>query len=147
MSATGLHVFDQSTHEANVWLKELENKLHTDDRHLAMAALRASLHALRDRLGSDSAVHLGAQLPTLIRGIYYEGWRIAGAPSKERHKSDFLDHVRAELRGHSELYPERAVRATFELLWDKIDPGEVAKIIEVLPAELRDLWPRLARAD
>jgi hypothetical protein len=29
-------------------------------------------------------VHLGAQLPLLVRGIYYEGWHMAGKPTRER---------------------------------------------------------------
>jgi uncharacterized protein (DUF2267 family) len=67
--------------ETNVWLKKL-----TEDHHLghhAYIALRAVLHVLRDRLTPEQAVHLGAQLPILVRGIYYEGWRLAAKPADE----------------------------------------------------------------
>ena len=76
MSTTGLDVFDRTVQETNLWLKSLMEKLVTDDRHVAYFALRATMHALRDRIGPDNAVHLGAQLPMLIRGLYYEGWRM-----------------------------------------------------------------------
>ena len=29
-------------------------------------------------------MHLGAQLPMLLRGLYYEGWHMAGKPTKDR---------------------------------------------------------------
>ena len=61
MSMTGLDVFDSSIHQTNVWLKSIMGRLDTDDRHRAYLALRATLHALRDRLPPEVAVHLGAQ--------------------------------------------------------------------------------------
>jgi uncharacterized protein (DUF2267 family) len=39
-----------------------------DDKYRTYRLLRATLHALRDRLPAQEAVHLGAQLPMLIRG-------------------------------------------------------------------------------
>ena len=82
MSTTGLPVFDTTVQETNLWLKAVMDGLHTDDRHLAYLALRATLHALRDRLGPENAVHLAAQLPMLVRGLYYEGWRLAASPDQ-----------------------------------------------------------------
>ena len=38
------------------------------------------LHTLRDRLTVDVAAKLAAQLPTLIRGIYYEDWDPSRTP-------------------------------------------------------------------
>ena len=37
--------------------------------------MRSTLQALQDRLPPDEAVHLGAQLPNIVRGAYYEGWK------------------------------------------------------------------------
>jgi len=48
------------------------------------------LHAVRNRIGPENAAHLGAQLPMLIRGLYYEGWDPTGKPTKERHEAQFL---------------------------------------------------------
>jgi uncharacterized protein (DUF2267 family) len=144
---TGLDVFDRTVQETNIWLKMISERLQLEDRRLAYLALRATLHALRDRIGPQNAVHLGAQLPMLIRGLYYEGWRMAATPTKERHVEQFLDHVRSELRGAGALDAEPAVRAVFDVMWEKIAPGEVAKVIAMFPEELRELWPRLAGAD
>jgi uncharacterized protein (DUF2267 family) len=114
--------------------------LHTDDRHLAYIALRATLHALRDRIGPENAVHLAAQLPMLVRGLYYEGWRLAASQSKERTRADFLEHVRSELPRGSAIDPNVAARAVFAVMWEKLDLGEVGKVIDRLPPELKELW-------
>ena len=69
-----VELIDRSVEKTNVWLKELAAELGTDDRKFAYRVLRAYLHAVRDRLMVDEAAQLAAQLPELVRGIYYEGW-------------------------------------------------------------------------
>ena len=140
MSTTGLPVFDTTVQETNLWLKAIMEALHTDDRHLAYLALRATLHALRDRLGPENAVHLAAQLPMLLRGLYYEGWRMAATPDQGADRAEFLDHVRSELPRGSAIDPNVAARAVFGVMWEKLDLGEVGKVIDRLPAELKELW-------
>ena len=136
---TGLSVFDTTVQETNLWLKSVMEGLHTDDRHLAYLALRGVLHALRDRLGPEHAVQLAAQLPMLVRGLYYEGWRLAGA-TRERTRADFFEHVRSELPGSSAIDINLAARAVFATMWQKLDMGEVGKVIDLLPPELKELW-------
>lgn len=139
--STGLAVFDTSVQETNLWLKQLMERMHTEDRQAAYLALRATLHALRDRLGPENAAHLGAQLPLLLRGVYYEGWHLAGTPTRERQPADFVEHVRAELPLGTALEPGLAVRSVLAVLREKLDPGEVAKIKRILPHQLQVLWP------
>jgi uncharacterized protein (DUF2267 family) len=141
MSTTGLPVFDTTVQETNLWLKSLMAHMHSEDRHLAYLALRSTLHARRDRLGPENAVHLAAQLPMLVRGLYFEGWRMAGTPTKERTRADFLEHVRSELPRGSAIDPNLAARAVFEVLVEKLDRGQIDKVIDRMPAELRELWP------
>jgi uncharacterized protein (DUF2267 family) len=140
MSTTGLEVFDTTLQETNHWLKFVMRELNTGNRHLAFAALRATLHALRDRIGPANAVHLGAQLPMLLRGAYYEGWRL-NAPSHERHLDDFLIHVDANLPRNSQIAADAAARATFRVIAECVDAGEVEKLIRLLPLEIRAIWP------
>ena len=141
MSSTGLRVFDHTVHLSDAWLKELGIQLGWTDRQSAYAALRSVLHALRDRMSVDEAAQLGAQLPMLLRGVYYEGWHPAGKPLKERHKAQFFDHVRQEIRRDGNFDPEPVVEAVFELLANRISTGEIDDIKGLLPAELRALWP------
>ena len=143
----GIHDFDKFLQEANIWLKAVMEKLKTEDAHLGRTALKATLHVLRDRMPPEGAVHLGGQLPTVIRGIYYEKWQIANSPTKERRIEPFLEHLALEIPQGMDLDPEESARAVFEVMSDRVDHGEIAKVIRVLPLELRDLWPLLAQLD
>jgi uncharacterized protein (DUF2267 family) len=146
MPITGLEVFDSTMHQTNAWLKSLMGKIGTGDRHRAYVALRVTLHALRDRLPPEVAVHLAAQLPMLVRGFYYEDWRMTRTPTGERHVDEFLAPIAAAFRSDPEIRPEEVARAVFALLAAELDPGEIHKVVAVLPRELRELWPTEARA-
>jgi uncharacterized protein (DUF2267 family) len=126
------------------WLKELDVNGNFGDLHEAYAVLRAVLHQLRDRLTVEEAADLGAQLPLIVRGIYFEGWRPAHVPEKVRTRQKFLDGVIMKLLPHR-IAPEPAVRDVFALLARHCDPGEIADVIEQLPADLKELWPQAAR--
>src|SRR5918994_1986375 len=141
MSMTGLEVFDTTVHKTNRWLKELMQEIHRDDRRKAYLALRATLHALRDRLTVEEVAQLGAQLPMLIRGFYYEGWDPTGKPLKERHKEEFLARIEEQFSGDDRADAEQVARAVFSVLSDRVTEGEIEDVKHVLPAELRDLWP------
>ena len=141
MSATGLTAFDSTIHTTNVWLNELMERMGWQDKHRAYHALRAVLHTLRDRLSVDQAAALGAQLPLLVRGFYYEGWHPHGKPVKERKKEEFLSHVAAAFRDDVDVDPEAVTRAVFQVLAKHVTPGEVEHVKISLPGEIRSLWP------
>jgi len=141
MSEVMLPVFDKTVQITNLWLKSVIDRMGDSDRHHAYVALRATLQALRDRLPVNEAVHLGAQLPMLVRGFYYEGWHPAGTPVKEREKDVFVAHVREAFRANPKVDAERAVRAVFGLLAERVAAGEIKDIKHVLPPEIRGLWP------
>jgi uncharacterized protein (DUF2267 family) len=146
MSLTGLAVFDSTIQKTNSWLKDLMEELDSPDKHpdkhKAYQALRATLHALRDRLTVEEGAQFAAQLPMLIRGLYYEGWDPRGKPLRARHKEQFLAAIDHECRssdGSSD--PERGARAVFSVLAQHVSNGEIEDVKHVLPAELRELWP------
>ena len=140
MNSIGVDVFDTTLQKTSVWLKGVMEEMGWEDRHRAYSVLRAVLHALRDRLIVDEAVNLGAQLPMLIRGFYYEGWRPEGRPSKYRHKEEFFAQVAKTLPGMEQAELERAVRAVFKVLSSQVTGGEIAQVRDQLPAEVRELW-------
>src|SRR6186997_2980503 len=136
MSNTGLEIFDATLQETNHWLKIVMEELQTSDRRIAFGALRAGLHALRDRIGLQNAVHLGAQLPMLLRGAYYEGWHPAATPTRERHLADFIDHVGAPLPRETTINPAEAARACFAVMERCLDRGELLEVRGSLPHEV-----------
>jgi uncharacterized protein (DUF2267 family) len=140
MNSIGVDVFDTTLQKTSVWLNGVMEEMGWEDRHRAYSVLRAVLHALRDRLIVDEAVNLGAQLPMLIRGFYYEGWRPEGRPFKYRHKEEFFAQVEKTLPGMEQAELERAVRAVFKVLSSQVTGGEIAQVRDQLPAEVREFW-------
>ncbi len=133
--------FDNTIHKTNAWLADIQRRMDWDDRHRAWSALRAVLHTLRDRLPLEEAVALGAQLPMLVRGAYYEGWSIAGKPLKIRKREEFMEHVAQELRGYDDVDIEEMVNVVLDVLAEHISPGEADHLARLLPKEIAELWP------
>ena len=113
MIAAGLDVFDRTLQKTYDWLAELMRLLAVNDRQRAYQALRATLHALRDRLTEEEVAQLGAQLPMLVRGFYYEGWDPTDKPLKLRHTEAFLAYIASEFP-KDDVDPEKAARAAIE---------------------------------
>ncbi len=142
MTDTVSDVFASSLQKTQVWLNELASDLEWEDKpHKVYSALRAVLHALRDRLPVEEAVQLGAQLPMLVRGFYFEGWTLKGKPHKERHKEDFLEHIRKAFRDDVAVNPQQVVRAVFRVLARHMSTGEIDDVKHVLPKPIQQLWP------
>jgi uncharacterized protein (DUF2267 family) len=138
---TGIDVLEKSEQETNIWLSEIGERLDTADRRKAFDALRATLHAVRDRVGADHALHLAAQLPLMIKGLFFENWRPSETPTREREKETFLANVELEVRRGLGVEPEQAVKAVLEVLADHIDAAEMAKVRRLFPENMRDLFP------
>lgn len=126
------------------WLKEIRDNGGLEDEGEAYSILRVVLHLLRDRLTVDEAAQLAAQLPLIVRGIYYEGWDPSGKPNKIRTRQVFLDKVTLDLLPR-QLPPDPLVRAVFSILAHHLDPGEISDVIAQLPDELKEFWPLTAR--
>jgi uncharacterized protein (DUF2267 family) len=140
MSANGLEVFDRTLHIANTWLGEImEQTGH--DRQAAWHILGTVLHTIRDRIPEGLAAHLGAQLPLLIRGLYYDQWRAGQEVQKWRSVDEFTAVIMADFRGLETVDHLAAARAVFQVLNHYVDPGQVSNIRTAMPEEVRALWP------
>lgn len=139
---SGLHIFDTHLEAAHRWVKEImtQLQLRTDDQGRALSALRAGLHAIRDRLPASEVLDLGAQLPTLIRGIYFDGWTLQNDPRRMRTRASMLQRVEDELPPSETLDPEDVLRAVIHLLVAHISRGEIDDVITTLPRAIAALW-------
>jgi uncharacterized protein (DUF2267 family) len=136
-----MSVFDKGVEKANLWIKDLTRELDATDPRQAYRVLRAVLHALRDRLGVDEVADLAAELPLVIRGVYYEGWRPSGKPLKGRRPEDLLARVRAELQGADDAQARLAVQAVLRVMERHVSGGELSDVKQCMPAPIRELWP------
>lgn len=139
MSEIEPSIIERSAEKAHIWLKEIAQELGGEDRLYAYRALRAVLHSLRDRLTVDVAAKLAAQLPTLIRGIYYEDWDPSRTPLPIHDVSGFLDHVAREGHMSGETEASVAVTAVSRVLRAHVTSGEIDEVLAVLPDKFRVL--------
>ena len=141
MSTVKLEALDHTLQITHVWINDLDERLGWENKPRAYRLLKAVLHALRDWLQINESAHFAAQLPELLRGVYYEQWRPTIAPVKKRSKADFLARVEDSFKADPIDNPGQAVLAVFQLLSKKMTRGEIEKVRHALPEELRDLWP------
>ncbi len=112
-------------------------------RFQAYKALRSVLHAVRDRLPVAECANFAAQLPMLVRGFYYEGWKPERVPLKF-HREQFLDEIQKSFQLSVEGGPERLVEGTLRVLSRHVEPGIIEKLKRDLPADLRALFEQAA---
>lgn len=141
MSPTGVRNLDRAVHRASEWLNELDGKFGWNDKQKSYRACRAVLHVLRDRLPLEEAVQLGAQLPMVLRGLYYEGWRPSETPTKIRSEEGFLEAIQSEYGGPDVIQPGNITTHVLSMLDEQVSAGEIDDVKSSLPKNLRRIWP------
>ena len=140
MSATGLDVFDKTLQTTHIWLDELMAEIGFD-RQAAWHVLGAVLRAVRDRIPLELAVHLGSQLPLLVRGLYYDQWHAPGRmDGKPRSLDAFLEPIREQLAQIRPIDASNATQAVFRILSRHANPGQIEKVKHALPGEVQAIW-------
>ena len=143
MANLGLDIFDRTVQDTNRWLNGIGAGLGTGDKQPAYHALRSVLAALRDRVTVDLAAAFGAQLPLLVRGIYYEGYDPSHGPHAYRTLDGWNEAVAALYQAGDAPDAERLTRAVFGVLNEELDRGVIEKVFAALPDDVRALWPRV----
>ncbi len=139
---TSIPVLERNIHQTMSWVYAIEEACdwQEESQKRAFAVLRSVLHQLRDLLPLENAIHLSAQFPLMIRGLFFENWSTHGDPPRIRRIEDFLACVEADLSPYPDIDPERATRGVFRVLRNKVSDGEIDKLIAVLPSDIKALF-------
>ncbi|ACG78560.1 conserved hypothetical protein [Phenylobacterium zucineum HLK1] len=143
MSTNGLEVFDKTLQTTHIWLNEITAEIGPD-RQVAWKVLSTVLHKLRDRLPVEVCAHLSAELPLLIRGVFYDQYQPARQPSDCRDFDEFTAEVSEWLTDTRPVDPKDAILSVFRALSRHLPEGQVRKVQEALPGDIREAWRNAA---
>lgn len=136
--ASEAHLFDKVMAKTRQWLKEIELELGFTNPNDAYRALRAVLHAVRDRLPVRESTEFAAQLPMLMIGLYYSGWTPKDKPLKTRNMDEFLDQVMVQLpKG---MDPLRVTQGVIAVIERHVTAGEIKDVRRNFPEKMQELW-------
>lgn len=144
MSRTGVDSLDRSIERTNQWLGDVANNFETEDRRLAYRVTRSWLHTLRDRLPVTVAAHLAAQLPELLRGVFYEGWNPSKVPAKY-DRDEYVARFAKNAQIHHTEVPKAGQLVT-SAMRKHLSGGVVNEAFGVLPGDIRELLEPTAAA-
>jgi uncharacterized protein (DUF2267 family) len=137
MTRTGVDSLDRSIDKTNAWLADVAANFGTEDRRMAYRVTRSWLHTLRDRLPIPIAAHIAAQLPELLRGVFYEGWNPSKVPIKYSRDEYVARFARDAQLHHTEV--PRAGRLVTSAMQRHISVGAINEVLGALPADIRSL--------
>jgi len=137
MTRTGVDSLDRSIDKTNAWLADVAASFGTEDRRMAYRVTRSWLHTLRDRLPVPIAAHIAAQLPELLRGVFYEGWNPSKVPIKYDRDEYIARFARDAQLHHTEV--PRAGRLVTSAMQRHISAGAISEVLGVLPADIRSM--------
>lgn len=144
MASTGLDSFDSTIQKTNTMFSEIEQELGWQGRReQTYNIVRAVLHTMRDRLGVNEAAQLGAQLPMLVRGFYYEGWDPSRTPL-DMNEEAFLTRIREEFPFElaNDIALEDVIQVIMKTLRHITDAKELEEVIDQMPKDLAQLLSR-----
>lgn len=136
-----IHVFERTTHEAHEWVNDLAGRTGWTNEREVLRLLRAVLGKVRDHLHVNEMAQFSAQLPILLRGMFFEGWQPKLTPVRERSATAFTTAIEEKVGDVVGYRGETDIKAVFNLINARISRGEVEDVRACLPQDLRDLWP------
>lgn len=139
MNNAHVSVFETSVAKADQWVAEVAETMGIVDRQEAYRTLRAVLHALRDQLTVHENKDLSAQMPMVIRGLFFEGWN----PAKAEHVRDagqFEEAVMAHHGARPQRAPREMIAGVARVLSARISEGEFRQVLHSLAEPVRELF-------
>jgi uncharacterized protein (DUF2267 family) len=141
MSSQGLEVIDHTVQLTHEWINELARRLDWASHRDVLRLLRVTLCQIRDHLGHEEVAQFSAQMPLLIRGMFFEGWTPAHTPIRDSKGDHFVAAIRAQVGRVQSWRGVEDITAVFMTLNTRISAGEIADIKAGLPMSVRQLWP------
>lgn len=131
---------EQEIQILHVWLKEISHVAGWNNASWSLAALRAVLQELRDHLSLKNLAQLSAQLPMIIRGLFFENWGPSYTPKGAYEHYFFLNQVQKRLNNYPSIEGKVAINAVLKTLASHISHGEKEKIRKILPESIEVWW-------
>jgi uncharacterized protein (DUF2267 family) len=132
-------VIEKTLEETNHVLSLVENHYGwKGQRNQSYEAVRVILHVLRDRMTIDQVALFSNQLPLLMRGVYYEGWK-PSADAVQTSGQGFVEQVREKYFQSTTEDIEDLISVVFGALIDCMDPEGAEIIKRELPEDVSRL--------
>ena len=137
------------TAEANRFVNEVHAELgDLNNLEKAGRVTVAVFHTLRDKLSTEESFHLLAQLPTILKGVYVEGWDVGRQAERTDTLRDFFSQLRnqdaaAESDFSTDDEALKGFKAVLRVLSHYISDGEMKHVKQQLPrpvAQLFETW-------
>jgi uncharacterized protein (DUF2267 family) len=131
-----VRAFEKTFQETNELLKEIEKEFGWEgQREIAYDALRSILHTLRDRLTVEEAADFSSQLPMLVKGVFYDGFKPAKMPIK-MDEIEFVEEVMRRFPLSMDYSTKDLIQGVLLALSRYVSEGEMKNVIDILPGRL-----------
>lgn len=138
MTNTGVPAWDKTVHASREWIEDVRSEIGWKDPQKLHLLTKAVLQTLRERLPIDEAAHLGAEMPALLRGYYYEDYRPGSGPLKFKTEEEFYQLVQ-EKTSNQPVPAEEVTQAVLRVLKRRTSEGQFQDIRTVLPERLQGM--------
>ena len=123
------------------WVQQVNYELGWRDLNRSFRLLRITLNELRDMLPIDEAAQFSAQLPLVIRGYFFEGWKPSKIHTTKHNKADFVRKIGQNFSEAECQDVEKAISGVFSVLNKHVSSGEIEDVRGSLRKQVRELWP------
>jgi uncharacterized protein (DUF2267 family) len=137
--------FEENKRDAIELLNTVAKELNTDDNNKAGRIFRAVLHAIRDRLPVNDAVHFSAALPIIWKGIYFDQYDPTIVPITIRSREDWINYIRSKnaFAANNDFQQDNeiidAFKGVFAALQKRMPEGQLQQVKDALSQEIQAL--------
>lgn len=134
--------FDKYAHEGNHFINEVAHQLGSD-RGKAARLTQVVLHALRDILPVNEAIHVAQGLPMALKGVFIDQYEVARVPKTHRSREEFLMFIWNKLSNPNEFENTDEIaegfRAVYTVLSHHLAPGQLERLNNSLHSGILDI--------